>query len=110
MVVQSTTPYYASDAFWCIHKTVASEFPHVYAYHALVPTFGDWGFQLALNTPLDVQTIKLAQKGRFLSQEMIPKLFVFAEDEKSKRKDLKVNALSAPVLLDYYLEAERNYY
>ena len=110
MVVQSTTPYYASDAFWCIHKTVASEFPHVYAYHALVPTFGDWGFQLALNTPLDVQKIELTQKGRFLSQEMIPKLFVFAEDEKSKRKDLKVNALSAPVLLDYYLEAERNYY
>ncbi|MBI2570566.1 MAG: polyamine aminopropyltransferase [Candidatus Schekmanbacteria bacterium] len=47
VAVQSTSPFFAREAFWCIHKTLESAGLVVYAYHTNVPSFGDWGFNLA---------------------------------------------------------------
>ncbi|MBO5302874.1 MAG: polyamine aminopropyltransferase [Lachnospiraceae bacterium] len=109
MTVQSTSPYYAADAYWCIHKTIKKEIPNVYPYHVQVPSFGDWGFQLASKKEIDVQNIQLEVKGKFLSQENVQGLFFFGEDELAKEENLSVNSLSTPRLLQYYLEAEKNW-
>lgn len=108
MAVQSTSPYYAGDAFWCIHETVKQEMSFVYPYHVQVPSFGDWGFQLASETELQIEELTLQQEGKFLTQDNLQGIFLFGEDERSK-KELEVNSLSSPKLLQYYLEAEKNW-
>jgi spermidine synthase len=47
-VIQSTSPLYARQSFWCVvtHAGRASDF-NATPYHALVPSFGEWGFVLA---------------------------------------------------------------
>lgn len=109
MAVQSTSPYYAANAYWCINQTLEAEKFHVYPYHVQVPSFGDWGFQLASKHPLSIDSLKLQTEGKFLSQDSIKGLFLFAEDEKAKSGSLMINRLSSPRLLQYYLEAERNW-
>lgn len=109
MAVQSTSPYYAPDAYWCINQTVAQEFTWVYPYHVQVPSFGDWGFQLASKKPVDLEQLTLSVKGKFLNQDNLKGMFLFAEDEKTRQGQLKVNSLSEPRLLTYYLEAEKNW-
>lgn len=108
MAVQSTSPYYAGDAFWCIHETVKQEMPFVYPYHVQVPSFGDWGFQLASKAEIQIEDLTLQQEGKFLTQDNLQGIFLFGEDERSK-KELEVNSLSSPKLLQYYLKAEKNW-
>lgn len=109
MSVQSTSPYYATDAYWCINKTVGREFPYVYPYHVQVPSFGDWGFQLASRDPVTIGELTLVTEGRFLSRSNLQGMFLFAEDEKPRRGRLAANTLSQPKLLHYYLEAEKDW-
>ena len=109
MSVQSTSPYYAADAYWCINKTVGQEFPYVYPYHVQVPSFGDWGFQLASKDKVSVDGLELQAEGKFLNQSGLRGLFLFAEDEKPRRDRLTANTLSEPRLLHYYLEAEKDW-
>lgn len=47
MVVQSTSPMFARDSFWCIAETLKSAGLKTYPYHVYVPSFGEWGFVLA---------------------------------------------------------------
>ena len=51
--VQSTSPYYATKSFWCVTKTLESEGFTVAPYHLQVPAFGDWGFNLAVQSDND---------------------------------------------------------
>ncbi len=61
-------PYYATEAFWCINKTLESEKFYVKPYHLQVPAFGDWGFNLASKKSVD-KKIALGVKTKFLSNE-----------------------------------------
>src|SRR5688500_11267856 len=47
VAVQSTSPLMARQSFWCITRTMEAAGFHVRPYHALVPSFGEWGFALA---------------------------------------------------------------
>ncbi|SFE39368.1 polyamine aminopropyltransferase [Spirosoma endophyticum] len=47
-VVQSTSPYVARKSFWCIRNTLATVGFQTIPYHAYVPSFGEWGYVLAL--------------------------------------------------------------
>ncbi len=51
VVVQTTSPYFAPKSFWCINKTMQEVFPQTDAYHAYVPSFGEWGYSIASNNP-----------------------------------------------------------
>ncbi|GAB4015794.1 polyamine aminopropyltransferase [Spirosoma migulaei] len=48
VVVQSTSPYVARKSFWCIRNTLAAVGFQTIPYHAYVPSFGEWGYVLAL--------------------------------------------------------------
>jgi len=50
IITQSTSPYFAREPFWCIHHTLEAVFPQVIPYHVNVPSFGDWGFNMAFAT------------------------------------------------------------
>jgi spermidine synthase len=109
LAVQSTSPYYAKDAFWCINKTIESEGFNVTPYHIQVPSFGDWGFQLASKDSLDVSNIKLTVETKFLNKDNLPSLFMFANDEITDKGKLYTNTLSRPQLIQYYSAAEKNW-
>src|SRR5207253_10349165 len=40
MVVQSTSPMFARDSFWCIAETLKQAGLQTYPYHVYVPSFG----------------------------------------------------------------------
>ena len=105
MVVQSTSPFSATKAFWSINKTIESEGFNVYPYHLEIPSFGDWGFNLASKKELDINSIEISVKTKYLDEEIIPRLFAFSKDEKIEMNSIERNTLSNPKLIDYYQEA-----
>ena len=68
LVTQATSPFFAREAFWSIAATLASvTSPYrrdqelsVTAYHAYVPTFGDWGFVAASPRALEPRPPRMA--------------------------------------------------
>lgn len=106
LVTQSTSPYYAPKAFWCINKTLESEGFYVIPYHLEVPSFGDWGFNLATFEKSDT-IFKIQVETKYLSDENIKALFLFGKDEIDKK--VKINRLTEPVLMTYYNQAARNW-
>ena len=117
MVTQSSAVYFAPNAFWCIHRTIEQEFcpeggckpgqPHVLAYHTWVPSFGDWGFNVAKLEPISPDQIKLKVPTKYLTEELLPLLFMFPPDV--AERDVKPNRLIEPVLLRYYLNDWHRY-
>ncbi|WAW15396.1 polyamine aminopropyltransferase [Peptostreptococcus equinus] len=106
MVVQSTSPYYATKAFWSINKTIESEGFNVKPYHVQVPAFGDWGFNMGSMNKID-NNFKIEKQTRFLSNENINSIFTFAKDEKNT--NVEINRLTKPVLMQYYNNAVENW-
>ena len=104
--IQSTSPFYAKRSFWCINKTLKSEGFSVRPYHLQVPSFGDWGFNMAVKGEFR-QSRKLSVNTRYLTDEIIPALYAFAKDEIAL--DVEINSMSKPLLITYYNEAVRNW-
>jgi spermidine synthase len=98
-VIQSTSPLYARQSFWCVVTTLESVGLVATPYHALVPSFGEWGFVLAgrrAYRPPDVYPVDT----RFLTPEITPALFQFPKD--MARVDAEVNRLNSQVLVRYF--------
>lgn len=79
MVVQSTSPMFARDSFWCIVQTLKQTGLHTYPYHVYVPSFGEWGFVLASAHEYTAPVV-LPSGLRFVSSEIIPTFFQFPPD------------------------------
>lgn len=107
--IQSTSPYYAKDAYWSIVKTVESENFSVASYHTFVPSFGDWGFTLASKAPFNEADIRITVPTKYLDNTMVHSLFDFGMDEKDTKNAVKINRLTNPVLIDYYQKAWNSY-
>ena len=104
LATQSTGTFHTPLAFWSIHETLrAAGFENVYPYHAYVPSFGDWGFQIAASRPLDPSSYRLPVEGRFITKASVPGLFEFPPDL-AQPPGTEANRLDRPVLLDYFLE------
>lgn len=107
-VTQATSPYFVTEAFWSIVKTIGSAgFENLYPYHAQVPSFGDWGFVLAANQTKDILNPKIVVKTKFLDHNNFASLFIFEKDVLAG--DVKVNRLDQPILLNYYLKGWKYY-
>jgi len=79
LVVQTTSPFYARRSFWTVAATLEAAGFQVAPYHALVPSFGDWGFMLAGREPY-VPPAAYPVPLRFLTPEATPALFEFPAD------------------------------
>ena len=106
MVTQSTSPFFAPEAFWCIQESLkAAGFKYTKPYHTYVPSFGDWGFMLAGNRPLDNSRINIKVPTKYLDNNSVPSLFVIEKD--LYRKNIKASTLNNPTILNYYLNGWR---
>lgn len=100
MVCQSTSPYYAKNSFWCINKTIKSQFNIVIPYHLQVPSFGDWGFNLAFNGNNEMKDLAIETK--YLNSNNIASLFEFGNDEIVSLDSVEENSMFKPALITYY--------
>ena len=107
MVTQSTSPYYARKSFWCINKTIKTQFNNVIPYHIQVPSFGEWGFNLAFNG--NNQLKDLSVETQYLDKSNIQALFVFGKDESIDLNTVNENDMFKPSLIMYYNEEVQNW-
>ncbi len=97
--IQSTSPLYARQSYWCVVATLESVGFQATPYHALVPSFGEWGFVLAgrrAYKPPEHYPVAT----RFLTPETTPTLFHFPAD--MARVETEVNRLNNQVLVRYF--------
>ncbi|MFO1421364.1 MAG: polyamine aminopropyltransferase [Candidatus Competibacteraceae bacterium] len=98
-VVQTTSPLYARQSFWCIARTIESVGLRVIPYHAYVPAFGEWGFALATRQPW--QPPERYPPGlRFLTPESTATLLQFPPD--MGPVEAEINRLNTQILVRYY--------
>ena len=79
MVVQSTSPMFARDSYWCIAETLKQAGLKTYPYHVYVPSFGEWGFVLAGFRDYAFPS-QVPAGLRFVSVAGMPALFQFPPD------------------------------
>src|SRR5882757_5415914 len=99
MVVQSTSPMFARDSFWCIAQTLKQAGLQTYPYHVYVPSFGEWGFVLA-STHDYAPPNTLPEGLRFLNTQTLPTLFQFPPD--MAPLNIAPNQLNDQVLVRLY--------
>src|SRR5207245_7279626 len=99
MVVQSTSPLFARQSYWCIVETLKQAGLRTYPYHLYVPSFGEWGFVLAGLNPYD-PPVRLPDGLRYLWASAVPPVFQFAID--MLPVDAEPNRLNDQVLVRYY--------
>jgi len=99
IVVQSTSPLFARQSFWCIAETMKQAGLKVSPYHVYVPSFGEWGFMLAGLEEYKAPT-KLPEGLRFLSVANIGVMFQFPNDMGPIA--VEPNRLNDQVLVRYY--------
>jgi len=104
--VQSTSPLMARRSFWCINRTIEAAGYHARPYHALVPSFGEWGFVLAALRPFEPPATPLPGL-RYLDGPTLASLFVLGPD--MAPLEAEVNRLNNQALVRYYEEEWRRW-
>jgi spermidine synthase len=106
MVVQSTSPLIAPNAFWTVASTLEAAGFRTRGYHVYVPSFGEWGFILASAGPIPAEA-RIAAGGRFLTPAIDRHLFDFPPD--MARRPMPVNRLDNQVLVREFADAWGKY-
>ena len=99
IVVQSTSPLFARQSYWCIVSTLKQTGLKTYPYHVYVPSFGEWGFVLAAARDYE-PPVQLPQGMKFLTLETLPAMFRFPND--MRPMEVEPNRLNDQVLVRLY--------
>ena len=99
--VQSTSPLVARRSFWCVVRSIEAAGFVVRPYHALVPSFGEWGYVLAGKSELPLPSHVPAGL-KYLTDATVASLFDLAPD--MSQVPVEVNRLNNQMLVRYYEE------
>ena len=92
-VIQSTSPYYAKNSYWCVVDTLASVGFNVTPYHAYVPSFGDWGYVIGSLEPYVPPPAASYPAGlRYVTPDVLVQMLDFPKDMLAT--DRKINKLN----------------
>lgn len=100
LATQATSPYFARKTYWCIVHTLADVGLHTVPYHVYVPSFGDWGFVMAAQHPLDPDAFQPEVPMRYLTANLFAAARLFDRD--IAEVPTEVNRLDTQVILRYY--------
>jgi spermidine synthase len=100
LVVQSTSPYFAPHAFWCVDATLREAGFRTWPYHAYVPSFGEWGFILAGTRPGYAPPARHPVPTRFLDAASTAEMFRFPPDMPAPV--VEANRLNSQSLVRYF--------
>ena len=106
LVVQSTSPWFAPQSYWCIDATLREAGFHTHPYHAYVPSFGEWGFNLATRRPGFAPPTRYDVPTRFLDAETTRLMFQFPPD--MRPLPVEPNRLNSQRLVHYFEQDWRN--
>ncbi|MBX5482256.1 MAG: polyamine aminopropyltransferase [Myxococcaceae bacterium] len=106
VVIQSTSPLFARQTYWCVVQTLEAAGFWTRPYHALVPSFGEWGYVLAAPEPRS-RVHPLPPGLRFLDDETLEGMTKFPPD--MSRVPAEVNRLNNQVLVHYFEEEWRKW-
>lgn len=102
-VIQSTSPYVAPKSFWCIDTTIQSVGLYTRPYHNYVPSFGEWGYIMAMPDPDHKWFDNFPATLKYLNTSTVQQMMVFPEDMKAHRL-LQPNKLNNQALVTYFEE------
>lgn len=105
-VVQSTSPLFARRSFWCVEATLKAAGFWTEPYHALVPSFGEWGYVLVAHDAPGRHR-PLPEGLSFLDEPTLESLTRFPPD--MGPTPAEVNRLNNQVLVHYYEEEWRRW-
>lgn len=107
-VIQSTSPFVAPKSFWCVNETLLASGFKTVPYHNFVPSFGEWGYIMAMKDSARNWYSKLPAGLRFSSTQSIEQMLFFPEDMKPGLP-LEVNKLNNQALVNYFEEEWNKY-
>jgi len=99
VAVQSTSPLFARQSYWCIVESMKQAGWQTRPYHVYVPSFGEWGYVLGTTQPYDLPQA-LPSGLRFLTVAGLPQIFEFPID--MQPVEAQPNRLNDQVLVRYY--------
>jgi spermidine synthase len=106
VVVQATSPFVARKSYWCVAATLEAAGFKTRPYHALVPSFGDWGFVLATRDEW-AEARALPAGLRFLDRHTMAAMFEFPPD--TRRTEVSPNRLNDQILVRLFNEEWSRY-
>ncbi|MGG3574108.1 polyamine aminopropyltransferase [Bacillus gobiensis] len=118
LMLQSTSPTFATKVYWTIDYTIQQAGLHTKNLHLDVPSFGDWGFVMAKreNMKNTINDVKLPNKTKFLTKDVLQGMTTFGKDidkdiidKNGKPFSYEANTLMNPIIIPMYEEAWRNY-
>jgi spermidine synthase len=101
IVIQSTSPLFARQSYWCIVETLKAAKWKTYPFHVYVPSFGEWGYVIASRQEYQ-RPDRLPSGLRYLTLTQLPSLFDFPADMSVIPSE--VNRLNDQALVRYYEE------
>jgi spermidine synthase len=107
-VVQSTSPFVAPKSFWCVNETLLSAGFRTIPYHNFVPSFGEWGYIMAMKDSTQDWYQRLPRGLRFSSKAAIENMLYFPGDMKPAVTP-EINKLNNQALVNYFEEEWNKY-
>lgn len=111
IVIQSTSPYHAKEAFLTVGVSLkASGFKHVSRYHQNVPSFGEWGWTIATTNGLKPED-RISQlsgdlpKDTWASKALILGAFHFGRGYFLAEAGIKPNRLGTQTMYQLHQQA-----
>ncbi len=111
IVLQSTSPFHAKEAFLCIGRTLKAAGISAVPYHDNVPSFGEWGWWIGGHDYVygtgrikrRLRSIEeISVETRYLHPELIRASLVFGTDQFEAEGD-GISTITAPRVYEYYL-------
>ena len=99
ITVQSTSPLVARKSYWCVNNTLEAVGFKTAAFHAYVPSFGEWGFVMASLSPYTVPDHYIGGL-KFLNPETAQLMFSFPPD--MAKVQTKIQRLDDQALVRYF--------
>lgn len=116
MMIQATSPTFATEVYWSINQTVQAANLQTANLHVDVPSFGDWGFVLAKREPVNLKDAKITVETEFLTNDVLDGLTTFGKDidkdivdEKGRKVPIETNTLTRPTIIEKYEKAWKSY-
>ena len=100
LVVQSTSPYFAPNAYWSVVATLEAANLYTAPYHVYVPSFGEWGYVLAARADNFPVPRHFDAPTRYLNGETAAEMFRFPPD--MARREVEPNYLNTQKLVSYF--------
>lgn len=100
VAAQLGSPFFARNTYWTAVRTMERAGFQTRPYHALVPSFGEWGFALASTSPVPEHPVR-THTGRFYETSWDERLFRFPRDIRPPG-GLEPNTLIRPVIVEHF--------